>query len=165
MRKLLILAILGVFNCCSAKKRVDTIWLIPENYIGVVGVFYDYPNGSPKEFEDNKRIYRIPKNGILKTSFSSDIWVSNVEVFYVMKDGRRKKVLNYSVENTEFNPNHPYYIGNPNPTGTSTTSYDDRICVVHKNSRIAIVTGNAYLKKNNPHTYSLEEIPFECKNK
>lgn len=165
MRKLLVLAILGVLNSCSVKKKVDTIWLVPENYIGTIGVFYDYPNGSPKEFEEDKRVYRIPENGVLKTSFSSDIWVSNIEVFYVMKDGKRKKIPNYSVDDTEFNSNNPYYIGSANPTGTSTTSYDDKICVIHKNSRIAIVTGNTYLKENNPHTYSLEETPFECKNK
>ncbi|QMU65411.1 MAG: hypothetical protein GKR88_14710 [Flavobacteriaceae bacterium] len=60
------------FISCTYRKAEDIIRLIPEGYIGPVLVVFDQKNGEPKEYEDGKRVYRIPKSGVLKTQFGSN---------------------------------------------------------------------------------------------
>lgn len=50
--------------------------LIPDGYRGPVVIVYDMPNGDSVEYENGRRILRIPPNGLLYTKFK------RVEGFY-----------------------------------------------------------------------------------
>ncbi|MGB7070288.1 MAG: hypothetical protein WBD22_12405 [Pyrinomonadaceae bacterium] len=61
----------------------DEIFVLPEGYRGVVLIFYDQKEGEPKKYERGKRVYKIPRSGILKTQFSHDEgWQHFGEYFY-----------------------------------------------------------------------------------
>ncbi len=47
----------------------DDVFIIPNNYRGYIKVIYGQEDGVAKEFEDDKRIYRIPGDGVLRTQF------------------------------------------------------------------------------------------------
>ena len=76
-------------NC---KKPENTVTLIPENYIGTVKIWFNQKNGIEEKYEKDKRIYEIPKNGILKTKFSPQFGYHFPEYYYVSKNGKRKKI-------------------------------------------------------------------------
>ncbi len=63
----------------------DTITLIPEGYTGTVEIWFNQANGEQIEYENDKRIYRIPKNGILNTQFSEQ-YGSNYPKFYYVNE-------------------------------------------------------------------------------
>lgn len=87
---LFILQILLLLSC--GNKADDTIILIPEGYVGPVLVIYNQDNGAEKEYEDGKRVYRIPENGVLETQFSPNYGVQNNEYYYVSSNGNKKKL-------------------------------------------------------------------------
>ena len=45
------------------------IYLLPNNYRGIIYIIFDQKNGAPKQYENGSRVYVIPRNGILKTQF------------------------------------------------------------------------------------------------
>lgn len=59
-----LLCILG----CTPKGE-DNIYLLENGYTGKVIILYDQKMGDEKEYEGNKRLYRIPASGVLKTQF------------------------------------------------------------------------------------------------
>ncbi|GEM_PF-1907364 len=84
--------LIGYLYFQSAKPSVD-VFLVPENFRGVIAVIYDIEGGQKEELEDGKRIYRIPRSGILKTqSKIKNGSVSFGEYYYVTKDNQRIKI-------------------------------------------------------------------------
>ncbi len=53
-----------LFSCNNGDKEVV---VLPENYKGYVVIIYNQENGDSAKYENGKRIYKIPLNGILKT--------------------------------------------------------------------------------------------------
>ena len=99
---LLILHILLFLSC--GDQAEDTITLIPEDYVGPVLIIYNQDNGAKKEYEDGKRVYRIPENGILKTQFTENYGVQYNDYFYVDSNGNREKlglVMRPNIRTTE----------------------------------------------------------------
>lgn len=45
------------------------LFLIPKEFRGTVYIYYNQSNGARKEYEGSRRLYRIPKDGILLTQF------------------------------------------------------------------------------------------------
>jgi hypothetical protein len=85
MKKLtLILCILLIFSC--TKKGEDAIYILPEDYTGAVIILYNQQNGAEKEYDNNKRVYKIPENGILKTQFDVDYGRTLLPEFYYSND-------------------------------------------------------------------------------
>lgn len=54
----------------SNKPGTDEIYLIPDGYTGCVGIFYDFKSAPPLEIKDKVITYKIPEDGILRTSSS-----------------------------------------------------------------------------------------------
>ena len=70
----------------------NEIYLLPNNYKGIVYIIFDQKNGAPKQYENGSRIYSIPQSGILKTQFSfNDGWRQLPYFYYTV--GRQKRVL------------------------------------------------------------------------
>lgn len=90
-----------VFQISSASKD---IFLIPENYKGKITIQYNQKNGFEKEFEGLWwRIYKVPKDGILKTKFEikgNSISYSGSKYYYVDENGNRKEIKRFC-ENCE----------------------------------------------------------------
>mgnify|MGYP003641065344 CR=1 FL=1 len=81
---------LAIFSC--AQKAEDTIRLIPEGYEGTVLIIFNQEDGMPKEYEDDKRIYRIPESGVLRTQFEPNYGIQNHLFFYVDGNGERTEI-------------------------------------------------------------------------
>ncbi len=82
-----LIVFLTVFSC--AQKAEDTIRLIPEGYEGSVLIIFNQNDGAPKEYEGDKRVYRIPENGVLRTQFEPNYGVQKHSFFYVSSEGER----------------------------------------------------------------------------
>lgn len=83
------------------KSSINEVYLIPDGYKGCVGVFYNFKDAPPLKIEDKKMIYRVTKDGILKTSSNENFgkvykynsgW-RNVKYYYVDKNGNRVQRL------------------------------------------------------------------------
>jgi len=89
---LLLLSIVALISCSMGKGEIH---LIPNHYEGAVLIVFNVPDGTPEKYEDGKRVYEIPENGILKTqfTFSSD-WIvsSNLEYYYDLGNGKRQRI-------------------------------------------------------------------------
>ena len=92
IKKLKYFVILICVCSCAQQKAEDTVRLIPEGYIGSVLVIFNQENGEPKEYEEGKRIYRIPENGVLKTQFEPNYGMQNHQFFYVDKKRSRTEI-------------------------------------------------------------------------
>ncbi len=68
------------------------ICLIPEGFSGPVFIIFGQADGVKPEVENGKRVYRIPKNGILKTKAEADYRLSQGEFYYIDSKGRRTKL-------------------------------------------------------------------------
>lgn len=78
---LYILLTLFIFLGCSKKEK--SIFILPEDYTGIVVIIYDNANGLEKKYEnDGVRVYEIPNTGILKTKFEADYGWSDFPSFY-----------------------------------------------------------------------------------
>lgn len=77
-------------------KASDDIFIIPANFKGTIAVIYGQENGTEKEYENSKRLYRIPQNGILKTQFELKGETVNFgEYYYLTDNGQRVRIESF----------------------------------------------------------------------
>jgi len=67
MLKKILVPALFISSCISYTQK--EISYIPNGFIGKVAVVFDQDNGAKTEYLGDKRVYRIPHCGILKTQF------------------------------------------------------------------------------------------------
>jgi hypothetical protein len=89
---LLVLIVGFVYIVFNYPKAEPEIFLIPEKYVGEVIVVFDRKDGETVEFENDKRIYRIPQSGILFTKFEYNPGVINQEYYFVDSLGKRHEI-------------------------------------------------------------------------
>lgn len=83
------------------KDTTNKVFLIPNDYKGCVGVFYNFNDEPPLKIEDKKIIYRLTEDGVLKTSSNGnfgkanerDTGWHNVKFYYVDKNGNQVQQL------------------------------------------------------------------------
>ncbi|MCX2679362.1 hypothetical protein OOZ15_05350 [Galbibacter sp. EGI 63066] len=92
MRNLILTLILGCIFLSCAEEGEDSIRLIPKGYEGPVLIVFNQSKGEPKEYEDGKRVYRIPENGILETQFEPNYGIQKHQFFYVDSLGNREEI-------------------------------------------------------------------------
>lgn len=135
MMKRTLIFILSCFCLIGCSKREETIYVLPPNYTGYIVVIHGQPNGEKEIYENNKRVYRIPNSGILKTQFEADYGWSEFPEFYYgeivpakkipykydLKDVPTNEVVSYggstgtankNLEGTEAVKFTIYYVGN-----------------------------------------------------
>ncbi|QDZ81096.1 DUF6843 domain-containing protein [Priestia megaterium] len=84
------------------RRGMDTVYLIPNDYKGCVGVFYNVKGKSPLKVQNDKVIHKISRDGKLETSSPQSFgWYStedsgwhNSEYYYVNNQGKKVKKLN-----------------------------------------------------------------------
>lgn len=95
MRISWVICILLFITACIRDAEPE-IFLVPNNYKGVVIVLFDQ-EGASEEFEGNKRIYVIPKGGILETPFPKTMHGKlHQQIFYV--NDQNEKIIEISTD-------------------------------------------------------------------
>lgn len=87
-----------LFGILAKDYPSNDIFLIPEGYRGQVVIEYGVQDGAKEEYEDGWRIYRVPANGHLKTTFTlkgNSIRLSDSKYYYVDKNGNRKELKHF----------------------------------------------------------------------
>ena len=137
-------------------------YLIPEGYKGTVLVIFNQPNGEKPEYEDGRRIYRIPQSGVLFTQLKDEQGIINQEYFYISPNGQRRKLgvldtRDFNEEwTTEKNPHEPprdsLAVFNPGTMGTMGGSDD-------KNNKVFLqLSVGTYNDMKNLHDFSNDYI-------
>ena len=98
--------ILVFYLFIQINKSSEDIFIIQENFKGQIVVIYGQPDGAKKEFEKDKRLYRIPKDGILKTQFKLKGDVASFGEYYYQNDQNKRIKLE----------TFPYYESFPDST-------------------------------------------------
>jgi hypothetical protein len=87
------------FSYLEIQSSSKDIFLIPDGFKGKVTIQYEQKNGVEKEFEKFWwRVYRIPRNGILKTKFAikgNSISYSDSKYYFVEEKGNRKPIKQF----------------------------------------------------------------------
>tara|TARA_R110002051_G_scaffold323487_1_gene417259 strand:+ start:3633 stop:4082 length:450 start_codon:yes stop_codon:yes gene_type:complete len=91
-KKYLGIIFLSLILFTNCKKNEDTITLIPKDYLGTVKIWFNQKNGTEKKYEKNKRIYKIPENGVLKTKFSPQFGYHFTKYYYISENGKRTEI-------------------------------------------------------------------------
>ena len=98
--------IVAFFIFIQVTKASDDIFIIPADFKGTIAVIYGQENGTEKKYENGKRLYLIPQNGILKTQFELKGETANFgEYYYQTEDGQRIRISSF-----------PYYENFPDST-------------------------------------------------
>lgn len=91
-----ILPIVAFFIFIQVTKASDDIFIIPADFKGTIVVIYGQENGTEKEYENGKRLYRIPQNGILNTQFELKGETANFgEYYYLTDNGQRVRIESF----------------------------------------------------------------------
>jgi hypothetical protein len=78
----------------------DEMVVLSGGYRGVVFIFYSRKDGEPMKYENGKRLYEIPPNGILKTQFSPNVgWHHFGEYYY--KESDKLVRIPYAIDDVE----------------------------------------------------------------
>ncbi|MFC5874586.1 DUF6843 domain-containing protein [Chryseobacterium arachidis] len=92
-----------ILNSCRGSRPEPEIYLIPTSYRGKVNVIFNQAKGQEIMYEGDKRVYRIPENGILLTKAKPEYGFIRHEYHFVDSSGKRTliKILFDNHENTE----------------------------------------------------------------
>ena len=88
-------------------------FLISSSYRGKVHIIYNEQCGEDPEYENKRRVYRIPGNGLLFTKFNNEYGYIDHQYFFVDSLGRRTIIPKMDVRDfnekwtIEKNPNEP----------------------------------------------------------
>jgi hypothetical protein len=85
---------------CNKNPEPET-YLIPKGFTGRIDVILDQANGLPKKYENGRRVYEIPSNGILLTQFKDEYGIVNRQYFYVDSIGKRYPLPIYKYKHNE----------------------------------------------------------------
>jgi hypothetical protein len=66
----------------SCESREKEIFVLPEGYTGQVVVLLDQENGEEKIYHNGSRVYEIPKDGILRSKFTTNPGWNDPDQFY-----------------------------------------------------------------------------------
>ncbi|WOV88505.1 hypothetical protein QWT69_05145 [Sporosarcina oncorhynchi] len=123
---LLIVAVFLYISYEMAHSDVTVVYHLPAGFDGCMYLLYNQPNEEPLKIDDEEIIIKIPDDGIVSTSSSSDVisglgW-HKVKAFYVNKKGERLE----EIPNEKFT-NGSTSIRNNNPqTEKFSISFDTR---------------------------------------
>jgi hypothetical protein len=87
-----IIYFLTFFHFISCSQSLEhEVYLIPSNFEGKVNIIFNQTKGAETKYEDGKRIYEIPADGILLTKFKEQEGFIRREYYYV--NGNNKTSL------------------------------------------------------------------------
>ncbi|MCH4824543.1 hypothetical protein ML462_15325 [Gramella lutea] len=78
------------FLICSCIQNAEPeTFLIPKDFRGRANIIYDQKCGLDEEYENGRRVYRIPEDGVLLTKFSKPSGFIDHKYYLVDKTGNR----------------------------------------------------------------------------
>jgi hypothetical protein len=84
------------FVSCQSPQPAD--FLIPKGYSGRAAVVFEQKQGQEPKYENGRRIYEIPDNGILLTQFKAEHGFVDYRYFLVDRDGSKSLLPIYEYE-------------------------------------------------------------------
>jgi len=101
---LLLALLMSLVVGCTDRAEPET-FLIEKGYRGKINVIFNQPKGQAEKYENGRRIYEIPRNGILLTRFRDDYGLIDHQYFYVDSSGKREALRELDVRrfNEEWN--------------------------------------------------------------
>lgn len=93
MRLPLLTSLLIIAGCDYAEPETH---LIPEGYVGYVYIVQSRADGEPPHRDGDRRLHRIPPDGLLLTQFASNDGIIDNRYFYVGADGSRREITGRS---------------------------------------------------------------------
>ena len=93
MKHALLLALVTLAGCGYAEPEIH---LIPDGYVGPVFIVQEWPDGQPERYEEGRRLYEIPADGLLLTQFSSNDGIIDDRYYYVSPSGERREIVGRS---------------------------------------------------------------------
>ncbi len=168
-KRILFFLILLLYSSCTIKEQTEVIWLVPKDYKGAIGVYYDYDEeGTDIEYEGNKRVYRIPEDGILKTKFSSNVWIENSKVFYLDEFGNRSEIpfmyrRHFFNQDERKESSDIVAVGIHGRGSSGIYDYERGVeCTSHKSIELYIDIESNMEQYNTP-VYDIKNTPRDCK--
>jgi hypothetical protein len=114
-----LIALMQMLSSCGQKAEPET-YLIPSNYVGRVQIIFNqngipvkYKNeynrdtiytpqmGVPIKYEDVRRVYEIPSDGILLTQFTPNPGFTDTKYFSVDSNGKRTPLEIYKLDHSK----------------------------------------------------------------
>lgn len=77
-----------ILSSCNQKPEPET-YLIPKGFTGRATVIFNQKEGVPAKYENDRRVYEIPANGILLTQFKDEYGFVDHQYYYVDSSGNR----------------------------------------------------------------------------
>ncbi len=107
----------------SCETNEKAVFYVPEGFKGTVVVVFEQENGREKEYINDERVYRIPKDGVLYSKFEEPVKGTIYHKYYYVKNNsvlrEIKQYIPYSETNTfkkdsvyvleEFNGGHGFF--------------------------------------------------------
>jgi hypothetical protein len=95
-----ILSFMQIFPSCYQKAEPET-YLIPSNFTGRVNILFNKKEGAAKKYENDRRVYEIPFNGILVTQFKTNDGFTNREYYSTDNEGKRSPLEIFKYEHNK----------------------------------------------------------------
>lgn len=83
MKNIFLILFSSIYFFASCQTAEPETFIIPDGYKGKVMIVFEKPNGVTPKFERNRRIYEIPKSGILVTQFKINEGFMNRQFYYI----------------------------------------------------------------------------------
>lgn len=77
-------------------------FLIPPNFRGQITIIYEEPCGQQPIYENGRRLYEFPENGMLVTNFKKTKGILNQEFYFVDETGARTEIPQKDVRDFNF---------------------------------------------------------------
>ena len=85
----------------SCNNPEPETYLIPRKFTGRVSVIFNRKDGTPPKYENGRRVYEIPANGILLTQFKDEYGLVDHQYYYVDSSGRRTTLEIYKYDHNK----------------------------------------------------------------
>lgn len=84
----------SLFACVNGGE--EEVIIVPKGYRGYVLIILNQKNGEAVKYEDKKRVYEIPSNGVLKTQFMGNYGWRGLTEFYYEKIAPENKLPSFA---------------------------------------------------------------------
>jgi hypothetical protein len=86
-----------MLSSCHQKPEAET-YLIPEGFKGRATVIFNQKEGASPKYENGRRVYEIPANGILLTQFKDEYGIVDHQYYYINSSGKKTALQIYKYE-------------------------------------------------------------------
>lgn len=93
----IVVFIVGYLFWYYTSSADNEIHLLPKGFTGIVIIRFNAENGKEERYEDGKRVYEIPANGILDTKFKINEGWSDLPKLYYLDGNKRTPIIKYKV--------------------------------------------------------------------